>query len=184
MWRPLVLCLALARTLQPTEAYVPPAPQSRPEALTSSNDIRHEAPPAHDGVAQAAQALLVSFGAGCVLGISRRRFMTSVASIGGFTTSMANALAIGRSEERTEMRVVDINNASVTEYQQFKGLYPSGAAIISGNGPYNQVEDVYNLRGIKDNDIMKAIIKKYEPYLECRTYAPKKASRMTYKGND
>jgi len=31
--------------------------------------------------------------------------MTSVASIGGFTTSMANALAIGRSEERTEMRV-------------------------------------------------------------------------------
>ena len=110
--------------------------------------------------------------------------MTSVASIGGFTTGMANALAIGRSEERTEMRVVDINNASVTEYQQFKGLYPSGAAIISGNGPYNQVEDVYNLRGIKDNDIMKAIIKKYEPYLECRTYAPKKASRMTYKGND
>ena len=31
--------------------------------------------------------------------------MTSVASIGGFTTGMANALAIGRSEERTEMRV-------------------------------------------------------------------------------
>ena len=41
-------------------------------------------------------------------------------------------------------------------WARFKGLYPSGAAIISGNGPYQSVEDVYNLRGIKDNDIMKA----------------------------
>lgn len=34
------------------------------------------------------------------------------------------------------------------------------------------MEDVYELRGIKENDIMKAIIKKYEPYLECRVYTP------------
>eukprot|EP00913_Durusdinium_trenchii_P023201 g21780.t1 len=111
--------------------------------------------------------------------LSRRRLLATSGLLASLPSQAARA--IGRSEERTELRPVDINNASVIEYQQFKGLYPSGAAIISGNGPYSKVEDVYNLRGIKDNDIMKAIIKKYEPYLECNAYTPKKATRMLYK---
>lgn len=176
------LTLLLALQLPSTVAYVAPGIGRREAVAAEVVGSPVEAPEleTHSGRSGSVATAVASFGVGCWLGLSRRRFLAaSLAAAGALPPAMARA--IGRSEERTEMKMVDINNASVTEYQQFKGLYPSGAAIISGNGPYTKVEDVYNLRGIKDNDIMKAIVKKYEPYLECRVYTPRKASRMLYK---
>mmetsp|Transcript_39198 Transcript_39198/g.73090 ORF Transcript_39198/g.73090 Transcript_39198/m.73090 type:complete len:183 (+) Transcript_39198:86-634(+) len=164
------------------EAYVPlAAPGRAPSRGLEERVVQTEAE-AEVRTPWTTGAVASAFGVGSLLGyVSRRKWLAGAASAALVLPSQARAT--GRSQERTELTKVDINNASVKEYQQFKGLYPTGAAIISGSGPYRSVEDVYKLPGIADNDIMKAIVKKYEPYLECQAYDPARAkeTRILYK---
>merc|ERR1719362_692516 len=55
---------------------------------------------------------------------------------------------------------VDINNANVQAFRQFPGMYPTAAGKIASNGPYEKVEDIYKIPGLKEE--LKAIMKKYE----------------------
>merc|ERR1712224_644101 len=56
--------------------------------------------------------------------------------------------------------IVDINNANVQAYRQFRGMYPTAAGIIATHGPYKTVQDLYSIENMPDN--VKDIIKKYE----------------------
>ena len=40
---------------------------------------------------------------------------------------------------------VDLNNSSVRRFQQFPGMYPTLAGKIVLGGPYNSVDDLFNL---------------------------------------
>merc|ERR1711879_171207 len=59
--------------------------------------------------------------------------------------------------------IVDINNANVQAYRQFRGMYPTAAGLIAVNGPYKEVKDIYKIPGMPEN--VKEIIKKYEKQL-------------------
>merc|ERR1719409_2355499 len=56
--------------------------------------------------------------------------------------------------------IVDINNANVQAYRQFRGMYPTAAGLIATHGPYKTVSDLYSIKEMPDN--VKDIIKKYE----------------------
>lgn len=43
---------------------------------------------------------------------------------------------------------VDVNNANVRAYVQFKGFYPGLAGIIVSNGPYKSVDEIGDLPGL------------------------------------
>lgn len=43
---------------------------------------------------------------------------------------------------------------------QFRGMYPRAAGLIASNGPYNDVKDIYKIKGLTDTD--KKIFKQYE----------------------
>ncbi|OLP99943.1 Photosystem II 12 kDa extrinsic protein, chloroplastic [Symbiodinium microadriaticum] len=189
-WRPRAMTLAaclLAAALGLAEAYVPTSSlghvrdrdfgQVPERPVFDEEPLDTEAPSVSAGLAAVATAFSVGSAAGF---LSRRRWLAATSAAVALPSQVR---AYGRSEQRTELTKVDINNASVREYQQFKGLFPAGAAVISGNGPYKSVQDVYNLPGIRDDDTMKAIVKKYEPYFECKTYDPalSKETRILYK---
>merc|ERR1712224_1071794 len=59
--------------------------------------------------------------------------------------------------------IVDINNANVQAYRQFRGMYHTAAGLIATHGPYKTVTDIYTIPGMPDN--VKDIIKKYEKNL-------------------
>merc|ERR1719160_2480873 len=56
--------------------------------------------------------------------------------------------------------IVDINNANVQAYRQFRGMYPTAAGVIATHGPYKEVADIYKIEGLEP--AVKDIIKKYE----------------------
>lgn len=45
---------------------------------------------------------------------------------------------------------IDVNNANVRAYVQLRGFYPTLAGLIVANGPYESVDELYNLPGITD----------------------------------
>lgn len=45
---------------------------------------------------------------------------------------------------------IDLNNTNVRAFRQFPGMYPTLAAKIVNNAPYQQVEDVLDLPGLTD----------------------------------
>ena len=56
---------------------------------------------------------------------------------------------------------IDLNNANVRAYLRLSGMYPGAAGKIASNKiPLKSVSDVYNIKGLTDNE--KAVIKKYE----------------------
>jgi photosystem II PsbU protein len=55
---------------------------------------------------------------------------------------------------------VDINNANIRAYTKFPGFYPKLASMIVKNGPYKSVNDLYNIKGLTEEQ--KELIKKYE----------------------
>mmetsp|Transcript_38771 Transcript_38771/g.105266 ORF Transcript_38771/g.105266 Transcript_38771/m.105266 type:complete len:161 (-) Transcript_38771:66-548(-) len=55
---------------------------------------------------------------------------------------------------------LDLNNAGISEYTAFPGLYPRVAGKIASHGPYRAVKDVYKLDGLTSRD--KEVLKKYE----------------------
>jgi len=45
---------------------------------------------------------------------------------------------------------IDLNNANVRAFAQYRGLYPNLARIVLKNAPYDSVEDVLNIEGLSD----------------------------------
>ncbi len=45
---------------------------------------------------------------------------------------------------------LDLNNASVRVFTQYKGMYPTLAGKIVQNAPYSSVKDVLNIPGLSD----------------------------------
>jgi len=56
--------------------------------------------------------------------------------------------------------IVDINNANVQAYRQFRGMFPTAAGFIATHGPYKEVADLYKIPQMPDE--VAKIIKKYE----------------------
>lgn len=54
----------------------------------------------------------------------------------------------------------DLNSAYVSDYMQFRGMYPTAAGKIASNGPYYKVKDIYEIPGITANDV--SLFKAYE----------------------
>ncbi|CAE8612611.1 unnamed protein product, partial [Polarella glacialis] len=65
---------------------------------------------------------------------------------------------------------IDINNANVQEYRQYPGMFPSAATIISSNGPYKEMSEIYKIPNTPD--VVKAIFKRYEPFFNIETFDP------------
>mmetsp|Transcript_2745 Transcript_2745/g.5643 ORF Transcript_2745/g.5643 Transcript_2745/m.5643 type:complete len:151 (+) Transcript_2745:79-531(+) len=55
---------------------------------------------------------------------------------------------------------IDLNSAYVTDYKQFRGLYPTIAGKIASHGPYKNVKEVYKMAKINDNE--RKILQRYE----------------------
>ncbi|GMH53140.1 hypothetical protein TrRE_jg12081 [Triparma retinervis] len=55
---------------------------------------------------------------------------------------------------------IDLNSAYVTDYKQFRGLYPTIAGKLASHGPYKNVKDMYKMAGITKNE--QKILKTYE----------------------
>jgi len=45
---------------------------------------------------------------------------------------------------------IDLNNANVRAFAQYRGLYPNLARIVLQHAPYESVEDVLNIEGLSD----------------------------------
>lgn len=45
---------------------------------------------------------------------------------------------------------IDLNNANVRSFRDLRGFYPTLAAKIARNGPYEKVEDVLNIPGLSE----------------------------------
>jgi photosystem II PsbU protein len=43
---------------------------------------------------------------------------------------------------------IDLNNANITAFAQYQGLYPTLARLIVKNAPYDSVEDVLDIDGL------------------------------------
>jgi len=115
-------------------------------------------------------AAVVSFGIGALLGWFRKQQQQVVSGVaaGALLLAPASANAIvdydaikylGGSDK------VDINNANVQAYRQFRGMYPTAAGQIATHGPYNKVADIYDIPGLDDK--IKDIMKKYESQFVC-----------------
>ena len=100
--------------------------------------------------------------AATALNAERREFLSAAAAAAGLAFPMAanavrdydNVGLLGGAD------IVDVNNANVRVYLKMPGLYPSVAGKIASNGPYNSVNDLYNIPGLSGKE--KELIKKYE----------------------
>jgi photosystem II PsbU protein len=45
---------------------------------------------------------------------------------------------------------IDLNNANITAFSQYQGLYPTLARIVIKNAPYDSVDDVLNIQGLSE----------------------------------
>jgi photosystem II PsbU protein len=45
---------------------------------------------------------------------------------------------------------IDLNNTNIASFQRFPGLYPTLASKIVQNAPYNNVQDVLQLKGLSE----------------------------------
>merc|ERR1719499_2487388 len=106
-----------------------------------------------------------SLGVGAVLGwlSARRQQAASAAGAAALAVAPAAGLAIVDYDAVKYLGgtdKVDLNNANVQAYRQFPGMYPTAAGWIATHGPYKQVSDLYEIKGVPEN--VKALFKKYE----------------------
>ena len=45
---------------------------------------------------------------------------------------------------------IDINNTNIAAFRKYRGLYPTIAGKIVSNAPYNDVEDILEIPGLRD----------------------------------
>jgi len=100
---------------------------------------------------------------------SRREvFSTSVVSLLGFLSlpSKSNAFSQQLPDDQVEESQlptdgkIDVNNAFVGEYMQFRGMFPHAAGKIASNGPYKSISDIYKIKDLTQHDIQ--MFKKYQ----------------------
>jgi photosystem II PsbU protein len=67
---------------------------------------------------------------------------------------------------------IDINNTNIRQFRKFRGLYPTLAAKIVNNAPYEKVEDLLNLPDLTDSQKQRLeenfenfIVTPQEPFL-------------------
>jgi photosystem II PsbU protein len=48
---------------------------------------------------------------------------------------------------------IDLNNSSVRKFRAYRGLYPTLAALIAQNAPYDSVDEVFDIPGLTDAQI-------------------------------
>eukprot|EP00549_Striatella_unipunctata_P021150 CAMPEP_0118705134 /NCGR_PEP_ID=MMETSP0800-20121206/19679_1 /TAXON_ID=210618 ORGANISM="Striatella unipunctata, Strain CCMP2910" /NCGR_SAMPLE_ID=MMETSP0800 /ASSEMBLY_ACC=CAM_ASM_000638 /LENGTH=155 /DNA_ID=CAMNT_0006607215 /DNA_START=41 /DNA_END=508 /DNA_ORIENTATION=+ len=70
--------------------------------------------------------------------------------------------AVEPGQQATDGRI-DVNGAFVGEYKQFPGFFPHAAGKIASNGPYTEVQDIYDIPGLTEHDV--DMFKKYEDNL-------------------
>jgi photosystem II PsbU protein len=53
---------------------------------------------------------------------------------------------------------IDLNNANITAFSQYQGLYPTLARVILKNAPYKSLDDVLEIPGLsnRQKDILRA----------------------------
>jgi len=159
---------AAAVLAAPASAYVAPAHGVSAPALVSTGSAQLEPLLLEEPEVQAQSSfgvLAAGFGLGAVVGWlnSRKQEVACVAAAAAMVASpmAANAMIdydgvkyLGSGDK------VDINNANIQAYRQFPGMYPTVAGKIVTHGPYNTVQDLYNIEGMTDQ--LKGILKKYE----------------------
>lgn len=83
----------------------------------------------------------------------------SALNLTGFSFNQATSVLAVEGQRRNEAddklasdygQKIDLNNANVRFFRQYKGFYPSLAAQIVKNAPYEKVEDVLNIPGLSD----------------------------------
>merc|ERR1719367_1145227 len=164
----LVISLALCGG---ATAYVQPlatkAPILRGQAVGLSN-MQDSIPEQREEQTSLVSAAVMSFGIGALLGWFRKHEQTAASGVAAVALAPASANAIvdydaikylGGSDK------VDVNNANVQAYRQFRGMYPTAAGFIATHGPYSKVGDIYDIPGLDDK--VKEIFKKYEANLVC-----------------
>jgi len=100
--------------------------------------------------------------------VNRRTIFANAAVISAALLAPSSSFALNAipadneivKEQLTVVNKLDINNAPVADYMQFRGLYPTIGGKIANNGPYNSFQDVYKLKLL--NKAEKAKIKEYE----------------------
>ena len=167
----LVISIALCNG---ATAYVIPTASNAPSLRTQAVGLSEmqDKMPAQREEEQSSlvNAAMMSFGIGALLGWFRKhqQKMASGLAAGALALSPVSANAIvdydaikylGGSDK------VDINNANVQAYRQFRGMYPTAAGQIATHGPYNKVADIYDIPGLDDK--IKDIMKKYESQFVC-----------------
>jgi photosystem II PsbU protein len=45
---------------------------------------------------------------------------------------------------------IDLNNANITAFSQYQGLYPTLARLVIKNAPYDSVDDVLSIKGLSE----------------------------------
>eukprot|EP00443_Scrippsiella_acuminata_P088434 CAMPEP_0115410628 /NCGR_PEP_ID=MMETSP0271-20121206/20617_1 /TAXON_ID=71861 /ORGANISM="Scrippsiella trochoidea, Strain CCMP3099" /LENGTH=161 /DNA_ID=CAMNT_0002834811 /DNA_START=93 /DNA_END=575 /DNA_ORIENTATION=+ len=96
-----------------------------------------------------------SLGVGAVLGWlnARRQQVASAAGAAALAVAPAASLAIVDYDAVKYLGgtdKVDLNNANVQAYRQFPGMYPTAAGWIATHGPYKQVSDLYEIKGVPE----------------------------------
>jgi photosystem II PsbU protein len=80
-------------------------------------------------------------------------FTLVVSCLGFFVTPDAQA-ALNAVDQKltTEFgQKVDLNNANIRAFRDFRGFYPNLASKIINNAPYDKVEDVLDIPGLSDS---------------------------------
>jgi photosystem II PsbU protein len=76
------------------------------------------------------------------------RFNVSSVSVLAAVTERRNAADDKLSELRNK---VDLNNSDVRDFRKYRGFFPSLAAKIVQNAPYDRVEDVLKIPGLSES---------------------------------
>eukprot|EP00443_Scrippsiella_acuminata_P040375 CAMPEP_0115246120 /NCGR_PEP_ID=MMETSP0270-20121206/40858_1 /TAXON_ID=71861 /ORGANISM="Scrippsiella trochoidea, Strain CCMP3099" /LENGTH=175 /DNA_ID=CAMNT_0002661315 /DNA_START=40 /DNA_END=563 /DNA_ORIENTATION=- len=166
--------LALATLLFlgiPATAYVVPGAgagasvQQRAAAASAPGFLNLEEAKVETQEASVLGWAVASLGVGAAVGwlSARRQQLASAAGAAALAVAPAAGLAIVDYDAVKYLGgtdKVDLNNANVQAYRQFPGMYPTAAGWIATHGPYKQVSDLYEIKGVPEN--VKALFKKYE----------------------
>lgn len=71
---------------------------------------------------------------------------------------------------------IDLNNANIIAFQDFRGFYPNLAKMIVENSPYEKVEDVLEIPELSDRQ--KELLKSQLANFEVKTPTMRPAMRM------
>jgi photosystem II PsbU protein len=87
----------------------------------------------------------------------------NAAMLNGSTRSVVMAVEVLQNAADAKLgsefgQKIDLNNANITAFSQYQGLYPTLARKILENAPYKSLDDVLEIQGLsaRQKDILKA----------------------------